>query len=173
MADVLITAESQAQTNADGTPSCIHLPNVEAEAEHIRAVFGKRAEKHSRISVGRLDELLKDKRIWFCPAHGDAMLQGEPVLAFESDGRLEAVSIDTLVNTVRQHTGLRLIVLTGCCTARLGQRLLDGTSVADVVCWDTTTQPSSLGRSSQTCYRDSRRMTSMQQQLSRAPAQES
>ena len=137
MADVLITAESQAQINADGTRSCIHLPNVEAEAEHIRAAFGNRADKHSRISVGRLNELLKDKRIWFCPAHGDAMLQGEPVLAFESDGRLEAVSIDTLVNTVRQHTGLRLIVLTGCCTARLGQRLLDGTSVADVVCWDT------------------------------------
>ena len=137
MADVLITAESQAQINADGTRSCIHLPNVEAEAEHIRAAFGNRADKHSRISVGRLNELLKDKRIWFCPAHGDAMLQGEPVLAFESDGRLEAVSIDTLVNTVRQHTGLRLIVLTGCCTALLGRRLLDGTSVADVVCWDT------------------------------------
>ena len=53
MADVLITAESQAQINADGTRSCIHLPNVEAEAEHIRAAFGNRADKHSRISVGR------------------------------------------------------------------------------------------------------------------------
>ena len=91
--DVLITAESQAQTNADGTRSRIHLPNVEPEAEYIRAAFGNRADKHSRISVGRLNELLKDKRIWFCPAHGDAMLQGEPVLAFESDGRLEAVSM--------------------------------------------------------------------------------
>jgi hypothetical protein len=137
VADVLITAESQAQTNPDGTRSHIHLPNVEVEAEHIRAAFGNRAEKHIRISVGRLDELLKDKRIWFCPAHGDAMLQGEPVLAFESDGRVEAVSIDTLVNTVRKHTGLRLIVLTGCCTERLGRRLLEGTSVADVVCWKT------------------------------------
>ena len=108
MADVLITAESQAQINADGTRSCIHLPNVEAEAEHIRAAFGNRADKHSRISVGRLDELLKDKRIWFCPAHGDAMLQGEPVLAFDRSRR-------TCVASVREraHLGQRRIGLGG------------------------------------------------------------
>ena len=88
MCDVLITAEPQARELPDGTISPIHLPNVEPEAQAIKEAFGARAEKHSRISVARLDELLANKSIWFCQAHGDAMLDHEPVLAFESDGQL-------------------------------------------------------------------------------------
>lgn len=119
--DVLITAEPQAREDTDGSLSAIHLPEVVAEAEAIAKCFGSRAEKHIRISVSRLGKLLEGKRIWFCPAHGD-------------------VSIDTLVRTVRphvQHGKLQLIVLTGCCTVRLGRALIESTNIRDVVCWET------------------------------------
>ena len=94
MADVLITAQPQAKW-INGKESDFHLAGVEPEANAIKAYFGVRAEKHSRISVGKLQGLLTGKRIWFFPGHGDAMLQGEPVLAFENDGdgQLEVVSV--------------------------------------------------------------------------------
>ena len=141
MHDVLITAEPQAQRNPDGTFSGIHLPNVEPEANAIQRAFGtQRAKKVSRISVAQLGELLQGMQIWFFPGHGDAMLQGEPVLAFERDERIEAVSIDALVSTVRPHAEsgqLKLVVLTGCKTERLGAALHERAGVRDVVCWST------------------------------------
>ena len=69
------------------------------------------------------------------------MLQSEPVLAFVgAGGAVESVSIATLVDTVRPHvlTGkLQLIVLTGCCTARLAAKLRELAFVPYVVCWET------------------------------------
>ena len=138
--DVLITDEPQAELRPDGTASPIHLPNVGPEATAIKAAFGVRAQRASKISVARLGELLRGKQIWFCPAHGDAMLHGEPVLAFERDGQLEVVSIDTLVNTVRPHVKsgqLKLVVLTGCCTSRLALALHERAGVPDVIAWET------------------------------------
>ena len=68
-----------------------------------------------------------------------AMLVSEPVLAFERNGRVEAVSIDTLVNVVKPFAseGLELVVLTGCCTARLGAALRESAEVPHVICWET------------------------------------
>jgi hypothetical protein len=133
--DVLITAEPQ-------TPSqkLLHLPNVEEEASAIMGAFGARAERVSRTSVEELKGLLRGKRIWFFQGHGDAMLKGEAVLAFEKDGELETVSIQTLVDTVRPYgkSGqLKLVVLTGCCTLPLATALHERAGVADVVCWST------------------------------------
>ena len=125
---VLITAESQsAAPRADGFS--VHLANVDAEATAIQAAFGgpANAEVQRNISVSELDRLLAGRTTWCFPGHGDAMLQSEPVLAFVGvGGAIEAVSIDTLVNTVRPHvlTGkLKLVVLTGCRTARLAAKL--------------------------------------------------
>lgn len=68
------------------------------------------------------------------------MLEGDQVLAFEKDGTLEVVSLDTLVDIVRLHVQngeLKLVVLTGCCTAKLGRALHERAGVPDVVCWTT------------------------------------
>ena len=115
--EVIITAESQPATR-DGQPNRAHLANVDAEATAIQAAFGAaNAEVHRNISLSRLGQLLQGRTTWCFPGHGDAMLQSEPVLAFVGEGgALEAVSIATLVETVRPHvlTGkLELIVLTG------------------------------------------------------------
>ena len=136
--EVLITAESQPEANA-----AVHLANVDTEATAIQAAFGgaANAEVHRNISISELDRLLAGRKIWCFPGHGDAMLQSEPVLAFVGlGGALEAVSIETLVKTVRPHvlTGkLELIVLTGCCTARLATALRELAFVPYVVCWET------------------------------------
>jgi hypothetical protein len=96
---VLITDEPQATTDADGKRSRFHLPGVIAEASEIKAAFGpygcREAQQDQRWHPPR--EALTGKQVWFFPGHGDAMLQGDPVLAFEKDGSLETVSIDTLV----------------------------------------------------------------------------
>ena len=125
--EVLITAESQPAT-LNGQPNRAHLANVDAEATAIQAAFGvANAEVHRNISLSRLGQLLEGRTTWCFPGHGDAMLQSEPVLAFVGvGGAVEAVSIATLVETVRPHvlTGkLQLVVLTGCCTARLATTL--------------------------------------------------
>jgi len=140
--EVFITAESQsAAPRADGAQ--VHLANVDAEATAIQAAFGgaANAEVHRNISVSELGRLLKGRTTWCFPGHGDAMLQSEPVLAFVGvNGAVEAVSIATLVDTVRPHvlTGkLKLIVLTGCCTARLAAELRERACVPYVVCWET------------------------------------
>ena len=139
---VLITAESQsAAPRADGVR--VHLANVDAEATAIQAAFGEaaNAEVHRNISLSKLRQLLQGRTTWCFPGHGDAMLQSEPVLAFVgAGGAMEAVSIATLVDTVRPHvlTGkLELIVLTGCCTARLAAKLRELACVPYVVCWET------------------------------------
>ena len=139
---VLITAESQsAAPRADGFS--VHLANVDAEATAIQAAFGgpANAEVQRNISVSELDRLLAGRTTWCFPGHGDAMLQSEPVLAFVGvGGAIEVVSIATLVNTVRPHvlTGkLKLVVLTGCCTARLAAKLRELAFVPYVVCWET------------------------------------
>ena len=140
--EVLITAESQPATR-DGQPNSAHLANVDAEATASQAAFGgaANAEVQRNISLSRLSQLLDGRTIWCFPGHGDAMLQSEPVLAFVGvGGAVEAVSIATLVNTVRPHvlTGkLQLIVLTGCCTARLAAKLSELACVPYVVCWET------------------------------------
>ena len=140
--EVLITAESQPQTR-DGQRNRAHLANVDAEATAIQAAFGgpANAEVQRNISVSELDRLLAGRTTWCFPGHGDAMLQSEPVLAFVGvGGAIEAVSIDTLVNTVRPHvlTGkLKLVVLTGCRTARLAAKLRELAFVPYVVCWET------------------------------------
>ena len=140
--EVLITAESQPATR-DGKTNRAHLANVDPEATAIQAAFGgeAKAEVHRNISVSELDRLLAGRTTWCFPGHGDAMLQSEPVLAFVGlGGALEAVSIETLVKTVRPHvlTGkLELIVLTGCCTARLATALRELAFVPYVVCWET------------------------------------
>ena len=135
--EVLITAESQPAA------SPAHLANVDAEATAIQAAFGgpANAEVQRNISVSELARLLAGRTTWCFPGHGDAMLQSEPVLAFVGvGGAIEAVSIDTLVNTVRPHvlTGkLKLVVLTGCRTARLAAKLRELAFVPYVVCWET------------------------------------
>ena len=140
--EVLITAESQ-PTTLNGQPNSAHLANVDAEATAIQAAFGgaANAEVHRNISLSRLGQLLEGRTTWCFPGHGDAMLQSEPVLAFVGEGgAVEVVSIATLVDTVRPHvlTGkLQLIVLTGCCTARLATRLRELACVPYVVCWET------------------------------------
>ena len=139
MTDVLITTVSFC--DGDGCLD-IQLPSVEHEADVIRLAFGARAATHSNISVAQLGELLAGKRIWFFSGHGDAVLQGEHVLAFRSpSGGIEAVSINTIAATVRPHVQphglLRCVVLTGCKTARLGEALCEHACVPDVVCWDT------------------------------------
>ena len=140
--EVLITAESQPAT-LNGQPNRAHLANVDAEATAIQAAFGgaANAEVHRNISLSRLGQLLEGRTKWCFPGHGDAMLQSEPVLAFVGvGGAVEAVSIATLVETVRPHvlTGtLQLIVLTGCCTARLAAKLRELACVPYVVCWET------------------------------------
>ena len=139
---VLITAESQPAT-LNGQPNRAHLANVDAEATAIQAAFGgaANAEVHRNISLSRLGRLLEGRTTWCFPGHGDALLQSEPVLAFVgAGGAMEAVSIATLVDTVRPHvlTGkLQLIVLTGCCTARLAAKLRELACVPYVVCWET------------------------------------
>ena len=142
--EVLITAESQPATR-DGQPNRAHLPDVDAEATAIQAAFNiggaANAEVHRNISVSRLGQLLEGRTTWCFPGHGDAMLQSEPVLAFVGEGgAVEVVSIATLVETVRPHVlngQLELIVLTGCCTARLATRLSERACVPYVVCWET------------------------------------
>ena len=140
--EVLITAESQPATR-DGQPNSAHLANVDAEATASQAAFGgaANAEVQRNISLSRLSQLLEGRSIWCFPGHGDAMLQSEPVLAFVGvGGAIEVVSIATLVDTVRPHvlTGkLQLIVLTGCCTARLAANMCERAGVPYVVCWET------------------------------------
>ena len=135
--EVLITAESQPEASE------AHLANVDAEAEAVQAAFGgpANAEVHRNISVADLGRLLEGRKVWCFPGHGDAMLQSETVLAFVSAaGAVEVVSIDTLVSTVRPQVlkgKLELIVLTGCCTARLAAALRDGAFVPYIVCWET------------------------------------
>ena len=139
---VLITAESQPATR-DGQTNRAHLANVDAEASAIQAAFGgaANAEVHRNISISQLDPLLAGRTTWCFPGHGDAMLQTEPVLAFVgAGGAIEVVSIDTLVGIVRPHvlTGkLKLVVLTGCCTARLAAALRERAFVPHVLCWET------------------------------------
>ena len=98
--EVLITAEAQ-----NGAPP-IFLANVDAEAAAIQATFGgaAKAEVQRNISVANLGQLLTGRKIWCFPGHGDAMLQGEPTLAFVgAGGGIEVVSINTLVDIVRPH----------------------------------------------------------------------
>ena len=137
---VLITAESEPAA------SSAHLANVDAEATAIQAAFGgaANAEVHRNISISELDRLLASRSTWFFSGHGDARLQSspsEPALAFVGvGGAIEAVSIDTLVGIVRPRviTGmLKLIVLTGCCTARLAAALRERAFVPHVLCWET------------------------------------
>ena len=120
------------------------MDSVNIEADNIRDQFGVvRAVVERNISKDDLDRLLTGKRAWFFPGHGDALLQGERVLAFVSSaGNLEAISIDTLVGIVQRHTSagkgqLELIVLTGCCTLELGTSLYERARVPHVVCWET------------------------------------
>lgn len=138
MADILITPVSQPNTSE------FYLDSVNIEADNIRDQFGVvRAVVERNISKDDLDRLLTGKRAWFFPGHGDALLQGERVLAFVSSaGNLEAISIDTLVGIVQRHTSagkgqLELIVLTGCCTLELGTSLYERARVPHVVCWET------------------------------------
>ena len=140
--EVLITAESQSPApRPDGVQ--VHLANVDAEASAIQAAFGgaTNAEVQRNISISELDRLLAGRTTWCFPGHGDAMLQSEPTLAFVGVGdAIEVVSIETLVGIVRPHvlTGkLKLIVLTGCCTARLAAALRDRAFVPYVLCWET------------------------------------
>ena len=136
----LITDEPQAKRLANGQVSRTHLPAVADEADAIKGAFGPFAERRSRISAGQLHDALLGKQIWFFPGHGDALLLGDPVLAFEKDGSIEAVSMETLVGIVGWHVNhgnLRLIVLTGCHTSKLGQALHERAGVPDVVCWTT------------------------------------
>ena len=140
--EVLITAESQsAAPRPDGVQ--VHLANVDAEATAIQAAFGgaANAEVQRNISVSDFVRLIAGRTTWCFPGHGDAMLQSEPTLAFVGvGGAIEVVSIDTLVDIVRPHvlTGkLELIVLTGCCTARLAAALRERAFVPYVLCWET------------------------------------
>ena len=134
---VLITAESQVRASPH------FLSNVNAEADEIQAAFGgpAHAQIERNISVSRLGTLLSNCKIWCFPGHGDALLHNEPVLAFvSSNGVLEAVSIQTLVDTVRPHVlcgSLLLVVLTGCKTAALAAALCERARVPFVACWES------------------------------------
>ena len=89
--EVLITAEAQ-----NGT---VFLANVDAEAAAIQAAHGgsAHAEIQRNISVADLDRLLDGRKIWCFPGHGDAMLHGEPTLAFVgANGGIEVVSLTPL-----------------------------------------------------------------------------
>ena len=135
--EFLITAESQPATSRH------HLPEVDAEADAIQTALGgpAMAEVQRNISVSELGRLLTGRKAWFFPGHGDAQLHGDLVLAFVStDGELEVVSIDTLVELIRPHVmqgKLELIVLTGCCTAGLAAALRERAFVPYVLCWET------------------------------------
>ena len=133
----LITAQSQPSA------SSAHLVNVADEATAIQAALGGAAiaEIQTNISVADLGRLLGGRSLWCFPGHGDAMLHSEPTLAFvAANGQLEAVSIDTIVATVKPHVlngDLKLILLTGCRTAQLASALHDHAFVPYVACWET------------------------------------
>eukprot|EP00966_Prymnesium_polylepis_P250261 5786196-Prymnesium_polylepis.1 len=136
---VLITAQSMQ------TMPSLYLPEVVNEAREIQHAYGGAAHADIKrdVTVAHLGTLLEGRKAWYFPGHGNALLQGENVLAFVSrGGNLETVSIETLVGTVRPHVvghggSLQLIVLTGCCTAKFARALVDCANVPCVVCWET------------------------------------
>lgn len=137
-ADVLITAMPHAESMT------MALPSVVQEAHQAQAAFGgpDRAELLLNSSVEALDDALRGRSTWLFAGHGDMLLAGEAVLAFadKASGRLQAVSISTLVQIVRPHVQrgkLRLVMLTGCRTAALAQQLRERAFVPYVLCWET------------------------------------
>ena len=98
--------------------------HVKEEAIGEKAAFGERAELRYDVSVDDLNRLLEGRRVWMHSGHGDVPLDGEPTLAFEKEGRTQAVRIETIATTVRSHKGtLKLVVLMGCKTRQLAEEL--------------------------------------------------
>ena len=123
--------------------SSLSLPSVAPEAEAVQAAFGGplRAQLMLNASVSMLNDALSGKSTWLFAGHGDVQLAGEAVLGFMDDAAgLQAVSVDSLVATVRPHVvdgNLKLVVLTGCSTHTLASALRERAFVPFVLCWET------------------------------------
>jgi hypothetical protein len=129
-ATVLITDEPQAGET--------RLPGAEEEASALANIFGDVGERCSRISADQLADSLRSKRVWFFCGHGDALLQGEKVLAFEKNGEVDAISISSIIRIVKSVPPKppELIVLTGCLTAKLGEAMSEA-GIQHICCWST------------------------------------
>ena len=122
-----------------------NLPGTGEEAERLEAHFNTAepgsVETLKDASLADLDEALKGKSTFFFLGHGDMVLQGEYVLAFVgADGKLESITADTLVSIFKKHAKhghLKEVVLMGCCTKALGERLRSEAGVEVVICWDS------------------------------------
>ena len=134
---VLITAQPQSNSAYEKVP----LPGVMLEARAVQLIFGEAcAALASSTSFQQFGSMLAGRHTWWFSGHGDALLDGKHVLAFEESGQIEVVSTTTLVETVRLHAvpgGLKLIVLNGCKTLELGKRLRIEACVPNVICWKT------------------------------------
>ena len=122
-----------------------NLDGVDREAREVEAHFNAVEPGSAQVmldaSVETLDEKLEGKKLFFFIGHGDALLRGEAVLAFVSrDGELESVEASTLVAIFRKHVqrgSLREVVLMGCGTRALGDRLRAEAGMEVVVCWES------------------------------------
>ena len=145
--DVLIIAQPQSRrrpTAASRAAYILRRAHHRAEASKRRwpsAFWRWRARRASRSACtarraaeGQADLVFRGA--WGCGATGRA-----PAVEKRRDWSAQVLSIETLVNTVQPHvgTGLRLIVLTGCCTNCLGEQLRKA-GVPDVVCWETVVE---------------------------------
>ena len=126
----------------------VHLSNVVEEANNVQTAFGgpEKAEllgvsNCNGISFSQLDAALSGREIWCFAGHGDAMLDGEPTLAFTTEaGQLESVKVATIAATVKKHARhgkLKLVVFTGCCTLKLAEALQEQAEVEFIVCWSS------------------------------------
>ena len=120
------------------------LRQVPREAQKVQDLYveygDERAEILTDSSIEGLSQALAGRKAWYFMGHGDAQLQSEHVPAFDHAGRIQSVSIDAVVQTVKPHAmhgKLELIVLNGCCTYELAKALHEQAMVPNVVCWQT------------------------------------
>ena len=119
------------------TPCALSLSCIANEAAHIERALGADCSVRYGLSADELNEALRGCREWIFCGHSNAKFQGDNTLAFDSQGDISVLPVDTIVGIVKQHRDtLRCVLINGCNSLFLAHRLVE-VGVPCVICWET------------------------------------
>ena len=118
-----------------------HLAAATPEAKQLKEMYGERARLVPHCRLQDLDRHLEGCTAWYFIGHGDFSLNKELVPIFGGDRSgeaLQSISPEAICQVLTRHVerGLRLVVLNGCKTLKLGQGISQ-MGVPHVLCWST------------------------------------